>query len=531
MSVIPRGVGRPRAADLWGLAFSAMRQQKVRTALTLIGVVVGTFALVLSLAAGRGVDRAIVNLFHEDNRLRKIIVNTSYETKREDMPAGRREPKGSMSDAKRARILKALARTWNGPVKQRVKLNADAVRKLEAIEHVAAVVPHVRLSGRVILDGKTEEASASSVGPDTRFFRDRLIAGRMFAPGDGRVAIVHEYLLYRWGLVSDADAESAVGRTFRMEIETRPPDTFGLTWLLGRGGRELRPEESRALESALKRLAAMVRFLPIPADERGALRDLFEHISETATKKPSKTYSEEFRIVGVLREQAEKDREAGFGEGMYPFEEVLIPVVAAKAFVLRVPEWADEGFDSAVVVVDREDAVKDLAKQVEKMGFRPWSLVEFIEIIRMNVLLVSVATAFIAVVALIVAAIGITNTMIMSVLERTHEIGIMKALGARDGHIRLIFVVEGVLMGLVGSGLGLLLAWLTSFPGDSIARSIMEPQTHPSLRGEITESLLAFPLWLVAGVPALVCLITTLAAWYPASRAARVDPVTSLRHE
>ena len=50
-----------------------MRQQKVRTALTLIGVVVGTFALVLSLAVGRGVDRAIVNLFHEDDRLRKIV--------------------------------------------------------------------------------------------------------------------------------------------------------------------------------------------------------------------------------------------------------------------------------------------------------------------------------------------------------------------------------------------------------------------------------------------------------------------------
>jgi ABC-type lipoprotein release transport system permease subunit len=59
----------------------------------------------------------------------------------------------------------------------------------------------------------------------------------------------------------------------------------------------------------------------------------------------------------------------------------------------------------------------------------------------------------------------------------------------------------------------------------------MEPQTHPSLRGALTDPLLVFPIWLVVGVPALVSLITTLAAWYPASRAARVDPVTSLRHE
>ncbi len=268
----------------------------------------------------------------------------------------------------------------------------------------------------------------------------------------------------------------------------------------------------------------MVRFLPIPADERGALRELFEHISETATKKPSKTYSEEFQIVGVLREQDGEGPRSGVRRGHVPLRRGPDPRRRGDGVRPPRPEWAEEGFDSAVVVVDREDAVKDVAKQVEKMDFRPWSLAEFIEIIRMNVLLVSVATAFIAIVALIVAAIGITNTMIMSVLERTHEIGIMKALGARDGHIRLIFVVEGVLMGLVGSGLGLLLAWLTSFPGDSIARSIMEPQTQPSLRGEITGSLLAFPLWLVAGVPALVCLITTLAAWYPASRAARGRP-------
>src|SRR4051794_4777814 len=100
MSGNSRALGKPRAADLWGLAFAAMRQQKVRTTLTLVGVVVGTFALVLSLAVGRGVDRAIVNLFHDDDRLRKVQVMANYEQSAEDVPADRREPKGPMSDAK-----------------------------------------------------------------------------------------------------------------------------------------------------------------------------------------------------------------------------------------------------------------------------------------------------------------------------------------------------------------------------------------------------------------------------------------------
>ncbi len=111
MSGNARGNGKPRAADLWGLAFSAMGQQKVRTALTLIGVVVGTFALALSLAVGRGVDRAIVNLFRENDRLRKVVVNSNYTQSIEDMPADRLQPKGRMSDAKRARIRKAR---WSG---------------------------------------------------------------------------------------------------------------------------------------------------------------------------------------------------------------------------------------------------------------------------------------------------------------------------------------------------------------------------------------------------------------------------------
>jgi putative ABC transport system permease protein len=534
MSVMIRSDARPRAADLWGLAFSAMRQQKVRTALTLIGVIVGTLALFLSLAVGRGIDRAIVNLFHENDQLRQIVVSTQYEVKAEDMPADRREPKGEMSDAKRERIRKALMRNWNGARRQKVKLTLEAIRKIGSIEHVAVAVPAIRLGDcKLILAGKGEHTSLTSVAPGSTFFRDRLIAGRMFAPDDGRVAIVHEYLLYRWGLVSDSDVESALGRTFRLEFHPGSLETFDLTWVLRRDGQEVSEPQARALESALKRLAGLVPFLPIPADERSVLRELFERVSETSTKVPQQTITDEFTIVGVLREQDEKDRQPmiwrAFG---FPDDDVLIPTAAATAFVRRIPKADEEGFDTVLVTVDREEAVKDVALQIKGMGFEEWSLADVLAMIRLNVLLVSAATALVALVALVVAAIGITNTMIMSVLERTHEIGVMKALGARDGHIRLIFVIEGVLMGLVGSALGLAIGWLASFPGDSIAKSFVDPQTHQPLKESVLkESVFAFPIWLVVGVPALVCLITTLAAWYPASRAARVDPVTSLRHE
>jgi putative ABC transport system permease protein len=530
----PGRLGRPRRADLWGLAFAAMRQQKVRSALTLIGVIVGTFALAMSLAVGQGVDRAIVSLFKKDDRLRKIWVYPNFQRLPEDLPARRREPKGTMSDAKRERLRRAIMRNTGGIARQRVKLTQSALGRIAAFEHVTSALPLIRMRGdvRARLDGKGQDVSATSVMPSTSFFADRLIAGRLFAPGDGRVAIVHEYLLYRWGLVSDEDAATSLGRKFQLELRPRPPETFNPVWILRTANREIDEREIRALDSALRRLAAIVRFLPIPADERQVLRELFDHISATSPKRPAPLITEEFTIVGVLREMAEKDQEAvRFGENGAEVDDVLLPVAAATEFVLRIPDVVQEGFEGAVVTVDSNSEVKGVVGRIKALGFEESSLIDFIAAVRLNVMLVSLATAFIAVVALAVAAIGITNTMIMSVLERMREIGIMKALGARDRHIRFLFVVEGTLMGLVGSSLGMTLSWLASFPADRIARSILEPQAHPSLRGALTEPQLAFPYWLVLGVPALVCAITTLAAWYPASRASRVDPVASLRHE
>jgi putative ABC transport system permease protein len=140
---------------------------------------------------------------------------------------------------------------------------------------------------------------------------------------------------------------------------------------------------------------------------------------------------------------------------------------------------------------------------------------------------VTFVTAFLAAVALLVAALGITNTMVMSVLERTREIGVMKAVGARDHHIQAIFLLEGALIGAIGGSLGVLLGWLASIPGDSVAHALLQDQALPTLR----HTLFAFPLWLTLGTPAFASLVTTLAAVYPAYRATRVNPIAALRHE
>jgi putative ABC transport system permease protein len=128
-------------------------------------------------------------------------------------------------------------------------------------------------------------------------------------------------------------------------------------------------------------------------------------------------------------------------------------------------------------------------------------------------------------VALIIAALGIINTMIMSILERTREIGIMKAVGGSENQIKLIFFVEAAFIGLIGAIFGLVLGWLVSRVANIIINSRLQPLDASQV------DLFYFPLWLIAGAIAFSILVSLAAGLYPAIRAARIDPVKALRHD
>ena len=177
--------------------------------------------------------------------------------------------------------------------------------------------------------------------------------------------------------------------------------------------------------------------------------------------------------------------------------------------------------------MDHEDNVKEVDQHIGDMGLDSYTPIKILESVRLNVMLITLATTFVALVALVVAGIGITNTLLMSVLETHARNRSYESDRARDRHIQILFVLEGAWIGLLGSAMGLLCGWLASIPGDQIARRIAEQQ------GKMFAdySLFVFPWWLVLGVPSFVTFLTMLAAVYPARRAARVNPMTALRHE
>jgi putative ABC transport system permease protein len=517
-----------RIADLLGFAVAALYQQKVRTLLTTSGVVIGSFVLAASVSLGQGVQEAAMRLYRRHDRLRQIDVYPGYRAREEDIPADELRVSGAMSDAKRERIRQVIIRRWRPKDGDGRKgaLTRQRVQKLAEIEHVEAVVPTVQQDGRAVLDGKTQHVFTAAGSPEDKQLGNRIVAGGPFTAADGRSVVVTEYLLYRWGIADEADVDRVLGRKFRLEVRTgRVAPGFVLT-LLGAGSSEVKPEEEKLLEKVIQQLpAALEKFDLTPAE-----RDWFQKRLQSLPRRPDTrdevVIAEEFTIAGVLRCATKEELTTPWG-WLGDNADVLLPLKTAEELFFRAPHNRENGFGHVTVTVDREENVKAVTRQVHDQGLHHYSLVEFVDQVRFNVLLISFATAFVAAVALLVAALGITNTMLMSVLERTHEIGVMKAVGARDRHIQLIFLVEGALVGLVGGGLGLLFSWLASFPGDALAKSIIERQVAEKLE----ESLFAFPLALTLGIPVVAGLVATLAAVYPARRAARVSPITALRHE
>jgi putative ABC transport system permease protein len=520
-----------RFVDLLSIALSALYQQKVRSLLTTAGVTIGSFILMTALSVGRGVEGVVFREFTKHDQLRQIQVNSGYKAKESSIPSEELIIKGTMSEAKRERLRKAVLRWWSRrnihhPV---VPLTKERLDALEQIEHVEKLLPFVFQGCRAFLGEKNWEVTSCASPATNTHLRARIVAGEFFESDTEEAVVVHEYLLYLLGLTSDEEAQSVVGKTLRLEFRMgRRRSPALLVTLLNSRRAYLSAEEEKVLEKTVQQLPSALEKLDLTSEEKNTLQRILKEPAREPKAIPEFTFARDFVIKGVIREYSDEDLVSTWDVGRIVREaEVFFPVKTAELMFAQTPQYRDHGFDTVTVVVDKEENVAEVVRQIREMGLQEFSLIKVYEQVRTNVVLFTFVISFFAVIALVVAALSITNTMVMGVLERTREIGIMKAVGARDGHIQFIFLVEGSLVGALGGGLGIFLSWLASFPGDSIGDSLMVKQTGNHLEG----SLFVFPLWLTLGIPLLVVFITTLAAVYPARRAAKINPIQALRHE
>jgi putative ABC transport system permease protein len=331
---------------------------------------------------------------------------------------------------------------------------------------------------------------------------------------------VNEFLLYRLGITDPAEIERVIGKPLRLEFRPqRREGGFGV-YLIHPDNRQADRDETAALEKVRQQLPDALDQFDLTAEDRAALQ---KRLDRKPAEEPQ-IVTQDFTIVGVVRLLTDDEQQAW--DPLRVQADVVLPFQTAAEVDFRLAKQ-DQRLNQVILVIDREENAKAVAEKVRALGLRADGAYDYIEQQRLMYHMIFGGMTCVAAVALLVAALGIANTMLISVLERTREIGLMKAVGARNGHLQLVFLVEGALIGLVGSVFGLLLAWGLSYPGDAWVRST----AARDLKTELNESIFVFPTWLIAAVAAFAILVTVLAAVYPARRAAKIDPVAALRHE
>ncbi len=235
------------------------------------------------------------------------------------------------------------------------------------------------------------------------------------------------------------------------------------------------------------------------------------------------------RIIGVVETEPASGF-GGFGSGR-----LLIPLPLAETLraaqvndlrdILRDTSGDKPTYSSLTVRVKSPSLVEATEAKLKDLGFSAFSLLDASKSLRMFFLVFDLLLTIFSSLALAVATLGIINTLVMAVLERRREIGVLKALGAADSDVKQLFFVEAGVIGLFGGILGVFLGWLIGRTLNFGTVLYLHRQNLPGV--DIT----SVPLWLVAFGILFAVLVSLAAGLYPASRAARLDPVQALRYE
>ncbi len=528
--------------DILHLALRNLREAKLRAALTTMGVIVGVAVIVTMVSFGLGLQRNTVARFNELDLFNEITVYGRSLSSLVAIGLGNGRAAEAAKGASERGRRKSSART----------LDDAALAEIAKIPGVAYVEPSINFTAYVRANGRVQQQTIGGVRVPNAASRFKgYAAGDMISVPEADDAIVDESFLSSFGYQKASDA---IGQRIDFLAPPTPQGAGGGTTTArdGTAGKSRRDGDTAPrdesvgsvdAEDAAAEKGAPLSFFGLP------LEDLAGAEGEGGTSENGSAerglVARSFRIVGVLKDELEK----GSGSrtrfrGLMPVANIYIPLMAAQAWetthrgmldevALRLARetgalGADEteGYNSATVRLSDPLVVQDVVNTLTDAGFSTFGLFTQLEQLRTLFLIINSALGLLGGISLLVASFGIANTMIMSIFERTREIGIMKAIGAEDREIKLIFFVEAAVIGLAGGIAGSLAAWGIDKLANRLAyQFLLQPKGAPFI------DFFSLPPYLWLGAIAFATVVSILAALYPATRAARIDPVTALRHD
>ncbi|AMV23819.1 ABC transporter permease YtrF precursor [Gemmata sp. SH-PL17] len=526
--------------QLLKFALGGLWRQKVRTALTLVGVTVGTCALAFSVSLGLGLRAFIDTEFKGRDDFWRIVVRADEAPPDEStIPSEKIAVQGSMSDERRARIREALVDRYQHARSSRPATRLLTPDKLDAIAHIPGVA-EIRTyrtgDGRVWIDSSETPASALCVSGRLDDLAPRLLAGRLPSAPNAEEIVVSEYALYQLGIRDDADLERAVGRTVKLDVggvKQSQATTMARAMLGPLPAGELTRGQVQVLEKIAAALPKKLSAFDLSIAEQLELQKLLTPPAEPSEERQGesgKTASGTFRICGVVSRLTRDERKKTTPLDSWELTqgEVFLPPTTGDKLFGKLPWQKEGGFYSADVRVIPGSELPAIVSQIEAQGFRAHSGAKWFAAAKREVTLIAAGLNLFAFIALFVASVGITNTLVTSVVERTGEIGILRAVGATRGQVMGLFLTEGALIGCAGAVFGLALAFGLTIWADKWVQTLIAGQMdgHKML----STTIFVFPWWLWAGSVCFAVAVTTLAALYPARRASQIHPIEALRY-
>ena len=458
-----------RFSDAVEFARTSLGKRRLRTFLTASGVMIGIGALVSMISFGKGMQKNVTQAFRSSDLFTTLMVMPGgAETPGRNVPGGDPDarPRPSPKDEGRPDAV----------------LDDAAVAALAKIPGVTLAYPDIGFPAMVGLGSGGGELRLVQVVPAAVVAAQarKIKWGKAYGSDTEDGVVVSQAFLRRFKL---SDPAAAVGQKIRIT----------------------------SVSLDLGRLASL---------------NIGSILAGETSPVAQTTY--EFPILGVMATEA-------FGEeGSLAPSGVMIPPGPAKG-IKRLPfssvwdlfrvKGGRMGYSAVTVKLASLRDLDPVRDEVRRMGYSTFALADQFDQITKAFTIMDMVLAAVGMIAIVVAALGIVNTMVMSILERYREIGVMKAVGASDGDIRRIFFFESGAIGFLVGVAGCVLGWVTSLVINRVVDFYLARQGVPPV------AYFAFPVWIFLGAIAFAVLVSLVSGIYPARRAARVDPVVALRHD
>jgi putative ABC transport system permease protein len=443
------------------LAARNLRESVLRNSLTTLGISVGVASLVAMLSLGIGLQQLASRRLQRSGLFDSIVV-----TSRRDLRSFNREQEE------------------NGPAPaESPDLNEAARLKIANLSGVIEAYPDLRFITEFRFDDKphlTMVAGMPMSEKDSDSFEG--MQGQFFSSPDA-----HEVLLQK---------------SFAAE-------------LLGKSTHN--PDEISVADVGPPLLGKQIDMRYAERQSTGADAASYSVISHEAP----------LTIVGVTDLDPDSMRGAARARVFVP-QKLMETMRPMQAYDVRNSNSSTSNeplYSTVIARVSGAGKVEPTEEAVKKLGFNTFSILDATKSMRRFFAILDLFLGIFGSLALTVASIGIVNTLVMAILERRREIGIMKAIGASDADVKGLFFAEAGAMGLLGGMFGTVLGWIIGRVINFGTNIYLHRQGFPP------EHIWSVPVWLVAGAIGFAFIVSLLSGLYPASRAAKLDPVQALRYE